>query len=561
MNRQNKKILLNAIIVIILIALSQHITHMGRISDVVFKEQILFYISTSIHLGIFVTWVTNIRKRIMQRYLRQYLFFLGITIVLWVTFRSLKWSIFVLSPFFEHLTWYAFYFPMIMIPLTFFFMTLSINLDENHRPDKKWNLLYIPAVFLILLVLTNDFHQLVFTLDITILEKYQTTTREPWYYVIVVFTFSLLIAAIFTLTRNFIKTSLSKKAPKLLIYLFIATAGYLIIYYFFPIISIYFTDLTTFICLISLAFFEACIQEKLIHSNTSHNEFFEISDIEALILSSDGTPSIKSATQTAITNEQFLRLKEASSITIDKSTLGHLAPINGGYIFWKSDVSEIYSLIDNLEQLNESLVVDVTILAEENKQKEERTRIKEQEVLHELLIEKMIPHSKKVEDYIRRSKDLDYVNRKKLLYEISIVSVYIKRKVNLIIMGQTDKLISTEEMVRAFEESFQILRFSDINCAINITDSFLMSFANAIITYDLFEALIEKVKFDINTLYITYSKDVENLRFTIQFDKDLSNELFDVIHYQTELVKQFSGKLVAVSDDDSFHLKLILPNI
>ena len=51
---------------------------------------------------------------------------------------------------------------MLFIPLLCVFVALSLGKPENYRLPKWTSLLYIPTTLLLLLVLTNDLHQLVF---------------------------------------------------------------------------------------------------------------------------------------------------------------------------------------------------------------------------------------------------------------------------------------------------------------------------------------------------------------------------------------------------------------
>ena len=52
---------------------------------------------------------------------------------------------------------------MLFIPLFSLFVAISLGKSKNFKLSKKTLLLYIPTVLCLLLVLTNDLHQLVFT--------------------------------------------------------------------------------------------------------------------------------------------------------------------------------------------------------------------------------------------------------------------------------------------------------------------------------------------------------------------------------------------------------------
>ena len=61
--------------------------------------------------------------------------------------------------------WYSYYVPQMIIPPTLLLATLSIENEKDKSINKTWYLIYIPALILLLLIYTNDLHQLVFKLN------------------------------------------------------------------------------------------------------------------------------------------------------------------------------------------------------------------------------------------------------------------------------------------------------------------------------------------------------------------------------------------------------------
>ncbi len=525
-----------------------------------FLQSLLYFINICIYLSIFTTWTISASKRIMQKYTRNFMMLLCANIIFWVILRGIKWPSFHFHVYFERIAWYMFYIPMILIPLCFFFIALSINADENYTPHKSWKLLFVPAILLILMVLTNDFHLLVLKVNLNLPERAQqdTYTYGIGYFTIVVFTFTLLIASTIILIKNFRKITLNNRIPKLPIIVLFAVVFYLIIYAINVNVG-RIIDLTMFICLASISFWETCIQERLIHSNAFHEQFFTASDINAQILSNSGKAIYTSTNTPTLTQTQFEELKANKSAQFDPCTLTNLAPICSGYVSWQSDVSEVYNLINNLEKINENLLEEVTLLAQENKLKEEKYRLTKQQSIHEILIKNILPHSKKIENYVKQSETLTVQERKNKLYEISIVSVYIKRKINFILLAQTTDILPSSELSRAFEESFQVLRLFGVECAIFNASNFDINFQNAIVTYDLFEILIEIIKFDVNAIYTTFSMKNNIFKFTMQFDDKTKIDLKDIENFENnELIKDIAN-IKIMNDEENYHLELTMP--
>lgn len=69
---------------------------------------------------------------------------------------------FVTDPDVVRWLWYLYYLPMLVIPLLAVFVAASLGRSERYRLPRWTRLLYLPVGALVALVLTNDFHQLVF---------------------------------------------------------------------------------------------------------------------------------------------------------------------------------------------------------------------------------------------------------------------------------------------------------------------------------------------------------------------------------------------------------------
>ena len=115
----------------------------------------------SIYIVFFAAWGVSTRNRIIQPQVRRYLTAIAALMVFWLTVRTIKYSLDEAAWLMRHL-WYLYYLPMLFIPFLAVFVALSLGKPENYRLPKWTALLYIPTFALLLMVLTNDLHQLVF---------------------------------------------------------------------------------------------------------------------------------------------------------------------------------------------------------------------------------------------------------------------------------------------------------------------------------------------------------------------------------------------------------------
>lgn len=116
---------------------------------------------SGVYMGLIFAWGVSIEQRILQSQVRRYLTAIASLCVLWLCIRTVKFFFATDARLVRYL-WYGYYFPMLFIPLLAFFVALSLGKPENYRLPRWRNWLYLPAVVLLLAVLSNDFHQGIF---------------------------------------------------------------------------------------------------------------------------------------------------------------------------------------------------------------------------------------------------------------------------------------------------------------------------------------------------------------------------------------------------------------
>ena len=118
-------------------------------------------IETLIYAGLLLAWGVSVEYRIIREDVRYYTAAAVLLMLLWLVLRICKYRFFSgVDSVARHL-WYAYYVPMILLPLMLFFAALCIGSGEK-EPERRFLPLLVPALALIAAVLTNDSHQLVF---------------------------------------------------------------------------------------------------------------------------------------------------------------------------------------------------------------------------------------------------------------------------------------------------------------------------------------------------------------------------------------------------------------
>ncbi len=557
--RSTQKTILGALFFAGLIAIAVFLDNSFKLfpSQGSFFNRIVFAVSTCIYIGLFSYWTFSVYTRIMQSHVRNFLMLIGSSIIFWVTIRTIKWSAFDFVIFEDRILWYMYYIPMVLLSLFFLFVSLYVGQNEQYRHDKKWNLLYIPAILIIIAVLTNDIHGLAFTIDSSLHAYGQDYSHGPVYYCVLFFILGLVLASSFIIIRKFSLSKATRKKALLPALVIFTTITYSVLYIVKPNYGIgYILDLTVFGCTMSVALLESFIRTGLIHSNMGHRECFAMADISAQILNTKGKPIYISENASPITKADFETLLKNKTILSFPSTLSRIMPIRGGYVAWNSDVSQIKYMITNLETLNEKLHKEMNLLTIENEQKSEHARLKKLNDLHSIMLKEILPLSEKVKSEIEHNSQTNAAEFKRLLFETGMTSIYLKRKVNLILTQQTEKCICAEDMRYCFLESFQLLRLYDKTCVVNIINTCDICLLAGVTSLDLYQNIIEKTKYNFDTVYVTYNFDNDNMTFTVQISGDINLCRDDILIDGIDTQK---CEIKFLDESDSYFISLIMP--
>ncbi|MBQ7726888.1 MAG: hypothetical protein IJT66_07070, partial [Clostridia bacterium] len=113
--------------------------------------------------------------------------------------RGIKYSVFAGVAVLARHTWYLYYLPMLLLPLFFFYVALLISSKGDSFFPKKWCWTGALTIILILLVLTNDWHQLVFRFRPGFENWDSDYSRGLLFYLITAWQYLLYLAAVLTL--------------------------------------------------------------------------------------------------------------------------------------------------------------------------------------------------------------------------------------------------------------------------------------------------------------------------------------------------------------------------
>ena len=352
-----------------------------------------------IYIGLMTWWGVSLWQRIVQTQVRRYLAATAALGVFWLSIRTVKFF-FAASHAAIRYLWYGYYFPMLFIPLLCVLVAFSLGKPENYRPPRWTSFLYIPTTLLLILVLTNDLHQLVFVFPSDAAAWLNTDHGYGAGYFIVMGWIALgMVTAIVTML---LKCRIPHSRVTLgLPFVPVALAALYSVLYIsrIPWIEMLAGDMTVVQCLLLAAGIESCIRCGLIQSNTGYRALFEASTIRAEI--TDEALRIQAA---SVPHELFPaeKLREAVHQTkqLDRSTLLKSSPIRGGFVFWQEDISELQDALDHLRLVQDELRDTGDILKAENAQNARKLKLEEQTKLYDLVEQESAPQFARLESLL-----------------------------------------------------------------------------------------------------------------------------------------------------------------
>ena len=461
-----------------------------------------------IFITLLLGWVISLQRRILNVQIRRYLVTVGILMASWLLVRTCKW--FYVSEFDAlcRYMWYAFYIPMILIPLFGVFITIYIGKPDGYKMPKGLNFLYIPAFLLILYVFTNDIHRTIFKFPSGI-ELFNSDYTYGFGFYIVAAWFSIL--GFYFAGMLIVKSRVpgSKTFQKLPFVIMACSALFWIIY----ALKLIKADLTAVDCLMITMLLESAIQSGLIRSNTGYTELFEISTVSAQVVDNNFQTRYISAYADDLP-EDIMRNATVKPVDLGKTIL-HSKPVSGGYVLWQSDVKQIKKLMKSLEETRETLSESNYLLKAEIDIKEQKARFDEKNRLYDRIASDVSSQLSKADELLaslEKNPDL----AKNVLSQICVLSAYIKRRSNLLLLGEENKVISSVELDFCFRESLDNIKQLGVFVSLDSKTQSFIGVETAVAAYDAFEKVIELLLLDMNAIMVVVRFEGNYVKLCLQ---------------------------------------------
>ena len=474
-----------------------------------FFDTVLFCIQYGIFFGLILYWILSLRVRLLPSRARTYMVIAGLLMLFFVFLQVVKYRVFTDEQYLlTRYSWYAYYVPVYMIPAMFTFSCI----DSFGQPGEEgllakkvvMLLLYTVAVAMVVSVMTNDLHHLIFIPKEGVTDfmgQTGTYSHGLLFYMIYVFMFAGMVGGLALLLYQSRRTGGWKDA----LYFFLFPALWLVLNslhvlydladpdfvlqypYQFPHIHVF--------CLIGM--FESCIRARLMPSNEDdYSDFFAGMKVPAIITDRNLNVLYHTGEEMPETADaKILRDSLSEPVRIEEGFTIQGRKLSNALVFWASDERTVDRLNEQLAAANEVLAGENELIEAQNRLKEKRARVETRNRIYAGISNRMLPAMKRLSalldecetDRNQENEELFHTHMAQSL----VITAYIKRASNLMLADPGEEVISGRELYLAFEESSRYLAFCGITVQVSNFPAQTMTREAAFSLYTAFEEWME----------------------------------------------------------------------
>lgn len=470
-----------------------------------------------------IIWITILSFRLFDVKVKKYIMFIAGCLILLLSCRMIRMNI-SQSPLVDYL-WYLYYFSFLFIPTVYYsfasYLSRKVNIKLNY-------IVYFISTILFLLVMTNNFHNIVFRLYED--GKY---SHNIGYIVIVIWIFILF-------TDATIKLCLMHKDHKLKNTI-IAFSPIIIgliytILYDINIFKGYKTNVARDLSFIIIFGLEILLNFNYIPNNFRYHKLYKESNINSLIVNNKGKVIYHTKKEFIIPNEilsdiQSGTAKNEYNNEFGQNQLYRIKKYGNKYAIFKKDFSEINRLKDELSKKNNELNKYKDLIEKEKEIKQKLYEIKIQNEIQENLEENIEDKKENIHELLNKD-DLSIEDIRKLKFWIG----YCKRISTLIIENYNKEIITQNKLELIINELLEDAKMFNITSAFEINFKYIENIT-AIKLYEIISCLVDNYNnFD---LLIKISKQDNFIVLKILFDKHLDKleELINNLSLELDNIK------------------------
>ena len=454
-------------------------------------DTFMFSANFMLYIGLLIFWMHSVRDRLLPTRARRYVILSALLMIFYLLVRVLRFRI-LTEVVIRRYVDYAYNIPMVLVPTLFLMTCIRISRGEEAEGKGKERLLLIPACAILLLILSNDLHQLFYRRLIPLQEFHSivgTYTYGPLFYLMYGWMAITMVTGFVILIRKTCRQNLRGLAwfagvaflwiGLALLNRLVFTPLGLVRMYHSPEIQVFGM----------LGSFEVCIRNRLIPYNENYTGFFSNLGLPVHITDEALRTVYETNLQIPASPEQ-LSAAVTGPVYLDEDTRLSGMKIRPGYAFWTEDESELHRENRRLAQANELLSEENDLIAVENELKAKKARLDAQNRVYDRIAAALYPKQKQIEALLM-STPPDSERFPSVLAVCCVLNAYCKRKSNLMLLSEESLPRANRELFLALQESARFLKCCGIDAAASGEEYSELPLETVHALYDSFETLIE----------------------------------------------------------------------
>ena len=426
-------------------------------------------------------WKGTVSHRMIRHDVRRVVIAMSWLMVGWLLLRLFKYQL-PQEGTLCRICWYGYYLFQLALPVALLYLTEILDRAEGEK--RLVHPLWPPFavyVFSVLLVMTNDLHQLVFCF--TPGGSWASDYRYgPGYWIVMAFALLFLISALWNLLRKGHRSP--SRRGRILPLLFCAGLLVYLAAYIRRIPLAWESDLTVNVCILSVLFFEAVLHGGLIPVNIQYQRLFASAPINLTLLDEDGRTVLSSPSARPISRSVWQRLRAdiQQPLLRDRDTQFHAVPVRSGMAVWQEDLSQLNRLRKEIQDVQARLEAANALLREEGEVKKRLLTAETNRALFEQLDRDM---ERRITSLARLINTLPEVEDPRgLTAYITLCLCHIKRRCNLFFLARQGEPLPGDELSMYLDELAELARYGGVNTLIRCGKVGALKLRGAALCYD-----------------------------------------------------------------------------
>lgn len=463
------------------------------------------YLVWAVYMLLLFGWQYTISTKITQKTMRTHLTAQNIISILYLTVRFVQDAFLYVNIPWMRFTGYFINIAAVFIPLFGLYGAFYLGRPEDYRISKKWYLLLIPACFLSVVALTNEWHH--FLYYIVPEEPQPNLYFHPYIGTYIIYLWGLWMIA-HQVHVIYQRNGTTKSDPlyrKLIpfyepILLFLFSIPYAATAY---VVRFELVEYSAGLIFIIVLCWQLYILTGLIPVNTQYGEVFRRSTVAMQTLSPSGETIATSENAADITPVILESLKQNQHFSVTEDVIMHLHQIPGGYMVWQTDLSQINQALRELQRLNAELEEEQDLLAQEIRIQSDEASVQARNDIYDSLSSEVSGQLTLLTELLsKESLSENDWNR------ICLIGTYIKRFCNLRLTYQEQQTIPMGDLAISLQDMAKCMKNLGIMTSLDFCPTLNLEPELILLIMKTLEGILEKADFRLSSVVIQISNTV-----------------------------------------------------